>query len=235
MCRKAVELGIVEIGFAEHVDFDPVDWGFGFFNYDRYSSDIEGARESFGKRLVIWKGVEIDYQRYFEDEIREWLRDKRFDFVVGSVHYLDHRFVDRQLVTSSDLRTLYNAYSTEVTKSIESRLFDVVGHLDIIRKFIDKERLGHRDSACEEGFRMVLGEIMERRMYLEINSKLSVLDESRTDTMPSKEIVEEYLENGGKLISIGSDAHSTEELGNGIVEILDSLADYDENQVRLLF
>ena len=53
--------------------------------------------------------------------------------------------------------------------------------------------------------------------------------------MPSKEIVEEYLENGGKLISIGSDAHSTEELGNGIVKILDLLADYDENQVRLLF
>jgi len=76
---------------------------------------------------------------------------------------------------------------------------------------------------------------MEKSRYLEINSKLSVLNESRTDTMPSKKIVEEYLENGGKLISIGSDAHSTEELGNGIAEILDLLADYDEDQVRLLF
>lgn len=234
MCLKAVELGIGEIGFAEHVDFDPRDQGFGFFNYDRYSSDIESARESFGKRLVIWKGVEIDYQRSFEDEIEDWLLGKEFDFVIGSVHYLDHEFIDQQLVASSDLHMLYNAYFAEVTRSVESGLFDVVGHLDIISRFIDKG-LGHGDSAYEEGLRMVLREIMKKKMYLEINSKLSVLKGPCADTMPRKETVEEYIRNGGRLISIGSDAHSTEELGSGLVETLDFLAKYDRNQVELLF
>lgn len=234
MCLKAVELGIGEIGFAEHVDFDPKDRGFGFFNYDGYSSDIESARESFRKRLVIWKGIEIDYQRSFEDEIEDWLLGKRFDFVIGSVHYLDHKFIDRQLVASSDLRTLYDAYFAEAARSVESCLFDVVGHLDIISKIIDKG-LGHGDFAYEEGLRMVLGEIMEKKMYLEINSKLSVLKEPCSDTIPSKEIVEEYIRNGGRLISIGSDAHSTEELGRGVDETLDFLAKYDRNQIELLF
>ena len=234
MCVKAVELGIGEIGFAEHVDFDPRDRGFGFFNYDGYSSGIESARESFGKRLVIWKGVEIDYQRSFEDEIEDWLLGKRFDFVIGSVHYLDHKFIDRQLVASSDLRTLYDAYFAEATRSVESGLFDVVGHLDIISKIIDKG-LGHGDSAYEEGVRMVLGKIMKKKMYLEMNSKLSVLKGPCADTMPSREVVEEYIRNGGRLISLGSDAHSTEELGCGVVETLDFLSRYDRNQIELPF
>ena len=46
MCQKAVELRIEEIGFSEHMDFEPKDWGYGFFNYERYSSEIEAAEES---------------------------------------------------------------------------------------------------------------------------------------------------------------------------------------------
>jgi len=56
MCQKAVELGIEEIGFSEHVDFEPKDWGYGFFDYERYSSEIEAAQESFNNKIVIRKG-----------------------------------------------------------------------------------------------------------------------------------------------------------------------------------
>ena len=235
MCRKAVGLGVTEIGFAEHVDFDPKDWGFGFFNYDRYSDDLRKAREVFKGKLVIRKGVEIDYQRRFEDEIREWLRDKRFDFVIGSVHYLDHKFIDHQYVASNDLKGIYAAYIAEVVKSVRSRLFDVVGHLDLIRKFNDNRSVGLRNFVSRERFRSLFEEITEKRMYLEVNSKLSVLAERCTDTMPSKGMIEEYIEAGGELVSIGSDAHTTEELGKGIPDVLDFLERYDENQVKLLF
>jgi histidinol-phosphatase (PHP family) len=235
MSQKAVELGIKEIEFSEHVDFDPVDRGFGYFNYKRYTSEIREAQESFKGRLVIRKGVEIDYQHCFEDDVEAWLRDKRFDYIIGSVHYLNHELITRRLVESNDLREIYNAYFYEVTKSVKSGLFDVVGHLDVIRKFIANRSLELKNFGYEEDLKAILEDITKKRMYLEINSKFPTLKQDCTEMTPSKGVVEEYIEKGGRLISIGSDAHSTEEIGSGIKEILDFLATYDEYQVRLLF
>ena len=135
----------------------------------------------------------------------------------------------------SSLERIYIAYSSEVINSIRSGLFDVVGHLDIIRKHRSNCCRGPRDPTGEEGIEAVLKETMDKEMYLEVNAKLSVLREGCRDTMPSKDIIEEYIESGGRLLSIGSDAHSSEELGSGIEDILRFLANYDENQVRLLF
>ena len=233
MCQKAIELGIEEIGFSEHVDFEPKDWGFGYFNYERYNSEIKNAKESFGNRLVIRKGVEIDYQRCFEDDIMEWLQDKEFDFIIGSVHYLDDEIIGGQLVRRKDLGRIYDDYFSEVTCSIRSGFFDVVGHFDLVARYVDNRRSELKNFDCHEGIRTILEEVMENRIYLEINSK--GLREEYRDTMPSRKIVDKFIENGGKLISIGSDAHSAEEIGSGIREILLFLSNYDGNKLELLF
>jgi len=233
MCQKAIELGIEEIGFSEHVDFEPKDWGFGYFNYDRYTSGIKNAKESLGNRLVIRKGVEIDYQRFFEDDIREWLQNKKFDFIIGSVHYLDHEIIGGQLIGRKDLRRIYNDYFSEVTHSIQSGLFDVVGHFDLVARYVDSRRSELKNFDHHERIRTILEEVMRNKIYLEINSK--GLREEYGDTMPSRKIVDRFIENGGKLISIGSDAHSTEEIGSGIREILLFLTNYDGNKLELLF
>lgn len=235
MCQKAIELGIAEIGFSEHMDFEPEDWGFGFFNYERYTSEIESAQEVFKRKLVIRKGVEIDYQLAFEDDIREWLNGKEFDFIIGSVHYVNHEFIDRKLLEHRDLKKIYDAYFNEVTLSIESCLFDVVGHLDVIRKYIDIRRVELSRFDYEESMGMILELVVEKKMYLEINSKPSMLRETSIDMLPTKEAVKEYIKKGGRLISIGSDAHSTEEIGGGIREILSFLENLNGTKLKLLF
>jgi histidinol-phosphatase (PHP family) len=233
MCQKAIELGIEEIGFSEHVDFEPKDWGFGYFNYDRYSSEIENAKESFGNKLVIRKGVEIDYQHCFEDDIRDWLQNKKFNFIIGSVHYLDHETIGDQLVRRKDLGRIYDDYFNEVTYSIQSGLFDVVGHFDLVARYVDNRRSELKNFGYQEKIRTVLEEVMENKIHLEINSK--GLRDKQRDTIPNRKIVEKFIENGGKLRSIGSDAHSTEEIGSGIKEILLFLTNYDGNKLKLLF
>jgi histidinol-phosphatase (PHP family) len=224
---------MVEIGFSEHVDFDPSDAGYGFFNYDRYSSEIEKARGLFGKRLVIRKGVEVDYQKRFEHTIKDWLKGRGFDFVMATVHYVEGRIIDSRLVMHSDLRELYSAYFEEVTKSVESSLFDVVGHLDYITK-CDDMRKQHRNQHYWEEIQTVLEEIIERRMYLEINSNLLTLKENHDEMIPNRKVIEEYIQRGGELFSVGSDAHSPTKLCCGIAESLDFLGKHDK-RIKLLF
>src|SRR5258708_31654311 len=88
-CLRAVEIGREEIGFSEQKDFDPQDPAVDFFDYALYLAEIERAREEFGISLTIRMGVEVDYQKWFEDEIRDFLATHTFDFVIGSVHYAD--------------------------------------------------------------------------------------------------------------------------------------------------
>lgn len=232
MCRKAVDLKIAEIGFSEHVDFDPQNRCFGFFNYGKYTSEIENARETFKDQIIVRKGVEIDYQHCFENEIERWLKDKEFDFTIGSVHYLNHEFISRPLVARKDLRELYDVYFDEVEHSIESGLFDVVGHFDLIGRYIGNRRSELNSFNFWEKAKTVLEKIVESNLYLEINSK--GLREECRDTMPGRKLIDEFVRDGGKLISLGSDAHSTNEIGNGIEEIQGFLAKYRGHEFKAL-
>ena len=136
------------------------------------------------------------------------------------------------MVMKNDLGKIYDIYFNEVTYSIESRIFDVIGHFDLLSSYIgDKEFLDKFDNW--DKVKTVLGEIVERKEYLEINSKR--LRETGKDTTPSRKIVKEFIENEGKQISIGSDAHSIEEIGSGIQEILSLLANFNRNKVKLFF
>ncbi|MCW4020164.1 MAG: histidinol-phosphatase HisJ family protein [Candidatus Bathyarchaeota archaeon] len=235
MCKKATDIGVAEIGFSEHKDFDPVHPSLEHFDYERYTMDINKARELFKGRLVIRKGIEVDYQNCFEDEIKEWLRGKKFDFIIGSVHFINHTIVNDLFKTNNDLRKIYATYFEEINGSIESGLFDVVGHLDVIRKYVDNTISGLKNLNYEENVRAILRKIKEKRIFLEINAKMFAMTDDRVYPMSTRRIFEEYIESGGRLISVGSDAHSPRKIGNGIREVLDFLASYGENQVRLLF
>jgi histidinol-phosphatase (PHP family) len=234
-CKKAIELKFHEIGFSEHMDFDPSDEGFGFFNYDSYASAIKEARLLFKNELTIRKGVEVDYQKRFEDQIRDWLQGKSFDFIIGSVHYVKGEILSPHLLAKRNLKEIYKEYFDEVENSIESRLFNVVGHLDVVRKYA-VNRLVHRGNLeYWKKLEAVLGEIRDSKMFLEINSKRYALKARCVEVLPNKKTIKRYLDCGGKRISIGSDAHSKEELGNGVKEAFDFLVRNSQTNIDLLF
>ena len=92
-CLRAVEIGLDEIGFTEHKDFDPEDPVVDHFDYDAYQAEISDARDEFEDGLTIRMGVEFDYQRWFEPEIDAYLKVHAFDFILGSVHHIDRVMV----------------------------------------------------------------------------------------------------------------------------------------------
>jgi histidinol-phosphatase (PHP family) len=235
LCKKAVELKFLEIGFSEHMDFDPSDEGFGFFNYGSYGSAIEEARLLFKNELIIRKGVEVDYQKHFEDQIRDWLKGKNFDFVIGSVHYVKGEILGPQLLAKRNLKEIYEEYFDEVENSIESHLFNVVGHLDVVRKYVVNRVIHRGYSEYWKKLEAVLEEIRDSKMFLEINSKPSFFKPRCLEVSPNEKAVKRYLDCGGKRVSIGSDAHSKEELGNGVKETFDFLVRNSQSSINLLF
>lgn len=220
MCQRAVELGLTEIGFSEHKDFDPDDPVVDHFVYERYAEDIARARERFAGRLVIRMGVEVDYQRWFEDEIAGYLDDYPFDYVIGSVHYVDRvRVMVPEYTATRDVRTAYRDYFRAVRDSIVTGQIDILGHLEYpnvrgIAAYGPYDAAAHRD-AIEE----VIDALLRYNVALEINTAAS--RKGAGVTFPCAEVVRWYAERGGRLLTFGSDAHRPEDLAAGLDDAIE--------------
>lgn len=212
-CARAVELGLDEIGFSEHKDFDPNDPAVDYFDYDRYADEIAEAREEFSGALAVRMGVEVDYQKWFESEIADFLGNHAFDFVIGSVHYVDSimlmtpEYVDRRTKEEA-----YRDYYQAVLDSVNSGLIDIVGHLEYANRR-GVPLYGRFDPAP---FRAHVEELVDamiaRNVALEINT--AGLRQGTESTYPCEAHVALYAERGGKLLTIGSDAHRPEDLAD---------------------
>ena len=88
-CEAAIEAGVCEIAFTDHIEHEPADMSYGFFDYTTYMRDLEIARDRYGDRLVILAGAEVDFNTGIAAEVEDFLGRSQFDFVIGSVHYGD--------------------------------------------------------------------------------------------------------------------------------------------------
>ena len=217
VCRKAIEIGLETICFTEHLDLDPNDPGYGFLDYEAYSARADQARERYASHLTILKGIEADYQSRFEGQLRDWLSDKQLDLVLGSVHYVDGVTLSEELVRSRDLDELYGAYLEEVRLSAESGLFDVIGHLDYVKKYTGDASYLESSDRLGAALEATLQSIINNGAALEVSTK-GLVAKSR-DYRPSLDIVRLYRDLGGRKITIGSDAHDTRVLGTGVAAL----------------
>jgi len=88
-CTAAIDAGITEIAFTDHIDHQPSDPGFGYYRIDDYFRSLDAVREEFGDRLTILAGAEIDFHTDTYDAVERFVNAnlERYDFTIGSVHY----------------------------------------------------------------------------------------------------------------------------------------------------
>ncbi|MCL5283701.1 MAG: histidinol-phosphatase HisJ family protein [Armatimonadetes bacterium] len=231
-CRRADEIGLKEIGFSEHKDFDPFDPVVDHFNYERYMAEIQLARKEFEGKLIIRAGVEVDYQVWFEEKIAEYLNDYPFDFVIGSVHYVCRQMLmtPRYLKTRTQ-ETAYRDYYREVLYSVQSGLIDIVGHLEYANRR-GVPQFGRFDpSPYEEDLRQLFNEMIQRNVALEINS--AGIRQGVEMTYPCERTVAIYAACGGKQVTFGSDAHHPDDLAKDIRRAFELAQKYGLQQVTL--
>ena len=111
-------------------------------------------------------------------------------------------------------------YVVEVLHSIRSGLFNVIGHftVDFFRYLVFGME---RECELLESEEDVLREIIANELYLEVNTKER--REAYGETLPSRRIIEEYVNCEGELFSVGSDAHLAKDVGYGINYVLESM------------
>jgi histidinol-phosphatase (PHP family) len=211
--RQAVERGIAELAITDHVDFRPGAPAYGFATFELREHVVRDAAERWAPRgLAIRFGVELTYERAFEADIREHLRRRAYDFVIGSVHIAaDSPYASGRVaswVAGRSLEETVQPYYAEVEAAARSGLFDALGHIDFVKRYLAPHVTAADLAAAPELLEPTLRALVESGTALEINT--SGLRQAPGESYPSPATVARFRELGGERITIGSDAHRAE-------------------------
>jgi histidinol-phosphatase (PHP family) len=219
-CAEAVARGIPEIAITDHLDFDPRDPAYEYADFPTRERVVRQAAERWADRgLAVRFGVELTYGRPYEDDIRDHLRRHRYDFTIGSVHdWPDSPYRDRarfpRWVAGRSLSGIVAPYFDEVMGAARSGLFDTIGHLDVVKRYLTPDVTVTDLDDAPELYEPVLRAIVDSGCALEVNT--SGLRQEIRETYPSPAIVELFRELGGVRVTIGSDAHRIQHFAYGL-------------------
>lgn len=206
-----MQLGLAEVGFADHFPLlhlrDP-NLTMGLEEVPLYVAEVEKLREAYPD-IPIRLGIEADFIPEQAERLGELLSRHRFDYIYGSVHYLDGwgfddpRYLDGY--EGRDLRELYRRYFQVLGDAAESGLFDILAHPDLVKKF---------------GFRPPgdIAALYEECLERIASSGLAVEVNTAGLRKPAREIYPhpDFLGRCRELdipVTLGSDAHAPEEVG----------------------
>jgi histidinol-phosphatase (PHP family) len=221
MCRRAIVLGIPEVGFAEHWDVGPNEKNPRFFQPELWYSEIERLRIRFSGKLTIRAGVEIAEPHLYPQASAEILTRAPFDFVLGSVHFVGSNFMfDESYFRSHTADQVYRAYFAEVENLLETADLDILAHLDIPVRTAGPI-LGYDPGRYEEEIRRILGKVIDRGLSLDVNA--AGLRKPSRNLMPDPQILKWYAGMGGERVTLGSDAHSAAQVGMHLDKALEAI------------
>ena len=213
MVLSAIEKGFDEIGFSDHFCIkQPCKWAVGADGIFRLEEKIVEMKEKYGHKINILFGIEVDYFKDQEKEIREALQKFNFDYVIGSIHFLDDWNYDtdksRYEEFSNDF--LYEWYFRELQKAAKSGLFDIMGHPDLIKKF----RICP-ETPKKQLFEETASVFANSGVAFEMNT--SGKDRPCGEFFPGAELLKAFCK-AGVPVTFGSDSHLKEQIGRHFEE-----------------
>ncbi len=222
ICKSAIKKGISEICFTEHFSVDPTDVSYNVLDYNRYHKEIEECKEAFKNKLVIKEGLEIGepYIPNLKDELNKQVKEMNLDFIIGSVHNINTLKL-RTYIKGKNKKEIYEDYFKEIYKLAEDSDIDVVGHLDLMKRYAYDDFGNYNFNDYKDILSIILKKVIERNIGIEINT--SGFRNSVKESYPSIEVLRLYKELGGEIITIGSDSHNTEDVFKGYLLAIDML------------
>lgn len=238
-CQAALDVGLKEIAFTTHLDTDRVaedcyvnvrgkrvDISSSTWLED-YEATIRTAGDCYKEQgLQVLLGVEIDCFPGVQEELPERFYSTEFDLIIGSVHLIDHIAISANGKAEAAFRKysvdeLGEKYFSIVLDSIDLELFDILGHLDLYRRYGE---VFYGDSIHElwkPYLKELTRKMLSKGIGFEVNT--SSLRRGMHQPMPEEQIIRALREEGIDTVTVGSDAHTPLDVGKGIAIAFDML------------
>ena len=218
MAQAAAQRGLKEICFTDHIDYTPeMDMVFdtAVYNAAYDHLDVPG--------LLIRKGMEFGLTPDNTAQLRKDLNRRHFDFVLGSVHLVDGVDVYMEPYwAGKDYDTAIRLYLETTLEAVRVHEdYDVLGHLTFISKAQANPRqellryADHKPIMDE-----ILRELVKHGKGMELNT--SGIDRCG-GPLPTLDYFQRFYELGGRIVTVGSDSHDTDRVGQYTREMAEEL------------
>ena len=233
MCaERADRLGLVAYAVTDHCEcnswYPAEHYSDGDDMHDSYCykdcfldsvAAVTALKEKYNGKLNLICGVEMGQPQAAPEAAAFINADERVDFIIGSLHQIrgekDFYYIDYIDLGTDKIYDLLERYFMELNEMCRTNSFDVLGHLTYCLRYM-KQRHGIEpdisrfDGIIADSFRT----LAQNGKGIEINT--SGLRQGFGETFPNLKYTKLFREMGGEIISVGSDAHTAEDIGKNV-------------------
>ena len=194
-----------DIVTTEHLDFaNPIiNYEDSSIEYLKYIEEITSLNKKYSNKF--FSGIEIGYTPNSEKRIEDFLKNKNFNLKLLSIHQnglFDYMCVNKKLIS---LEALIQEYFEQMIQALESSIeFNVLAHFEYGIRIVDIS-VADFDSLASKFLNKIIELIIKKEIAFEVNTKS--MYKYKKENLYSY-MIEKYFKKGGKLFTLGSDAHN---------------------------
>ncbi len=218
MCEKAIEIGLSELAVTDHLDInthevlknlEPI------FDHEGAYNALCVAREHYKDKLKLKVGVELGQIHDDPDFARKIIDKYNYDQVIGSLHNLrgmpDFYLMAFYKITGRQCNLFLTQYYKELEEIVNIGCFDTLAHITYPIRYIKE---GGHDLPLEQHYpaiKRIFEKIISKGIALEVNT--SGYRKDLGCPLPDYDILRIYYDMGGRMLTVGADAHYIEDIG----------------------
>ena len=190
---------------TEHLDFENpiINYKDSLIDYLKYVGQIKNLNKKYSNKF--FSGIEIGYTQKSEKKIEDFLKNKNFNLKLLSIHQngnYDYMCVNKKLIS---LEVLIQEYFEQMIQALESSIkFDVLAHFEYGLRIINISVIDF-DRLASVFLNKIIELIVKKEIAFEVNTKS--MYKYKKENLYSY-MIEKYIKKGGKLFTLGSDAHN---------------------------
>lgn len=217
MVVSSISKGLSSICFTEHQDHDfpinPEHPELDFMlNVDSYLYELLTLREKYESQITVNFGIEIGLQEQVFRENALTAKAHEFDYIIGSMHVVNgfDTYDSKYFEGKSDKQAIDEYFKATLSNIRKFQNFDALGHLTYIVRTVPGGEAAYSYRNHADIIDAILELLIENEKGLELNT--SALGKGFQFPNPDPNVLKRYRELGGEIITIGSDAHSPENI-----------------------
>lgn len=233
MCHSAIEKGVAGITVTDHADMNFYESRDTLNRIKTCIGEIRQAQEKYADKLDLLCGVELGEYLYEPENAKKILGLTDYDAVLCSVHFVPaarwdkpyNRIPFSEDGTDEELRNYLRLYFDLLSDTVDAFDFDVLAHISCPVRYMTGLHERKTDvMEFEPKIREILQKIIDRDIALEWNTG-GMNPRFHYCNVQNEEIFSLYYDMGGRLVTLGSDAHSVMGVGRGFAQMKEALRD----------
>lgn len=218
--EKAIQMGLDEICFTDHKDFDYPECPFDL-DVKPYFEELKQLQKEYKDQICIKIGVEIGLDVEYQKEIEEFINENDYDYVIGSIHVIHQtEFYDPALFfdgkTKEEAHREFFMNTLECVKAFDC--FNCLGHLDYICRYGPYEDKSVEHEKYQDIIDDIFKVLIQKGKGIEVNT--SGYRDRKTCGFPTYEQVQRYYDLGGRIVTVGTDSHTSDRVGEHVEDVI---------------